>query len=244
MIYKLLCNKDTYLLSVSAFLILFNIYVQPILYILIIPSFIICWGGLSKNSLNYHERAKLLKYKEVTKSCLLHSIICSISDISISLSIFNIAAILVPVGINEFNIYFLTICILLSLFQNTIVTILQIEPITNNMSWAPLAKNSDCDNIFDELQYLKNIKTYIYVISFIFFIDSIYTFNFYNLAIVLLLLFYYYSIITFIKLSNMQQYFVQTNEQINKNIYLVCWYNQQEWVYAICFIYIFLLLKN
>ena len=112
------------------------------------------------------------------------------------------------------------------------------------MSWTPLEKNSDCDNIFDELQYLKNIKTYIYVISFIFFIDSIYNFNFYNLAIVLLLVFYYYSIITFIKLSNMQQYFVQTNEQINKNIYFVCWYNQQEWVYAICFIYIFLILKN
>lgn len=251
--YKLLCIKDTCLLGVSIFSIIFNIYVQPIMSILIIPIFFICWGGweywwscgVTKHSLNYHKRAKLFAYKEVTQSCLLHSIICSFSDISISLSIINIAGVLIPLGLQQFNIYFLTICILLALFQNTLVTILHLSPVTNNMSWSPLAGNSDCEHIDNELQHLENIKTYIYALSFIFFIESIYNFNFYNLAIVLLLLFYYYSIITFIKLSTIDQYFIQIDEQINRNVYLVCWNNQKEWLYAICLIYgTFLLLKN
>lgn len=251
--YKLLCSKDKSLLAISIFSIFINLYIQPILYILIIPSFFICWYGweywwscgISKNSLNYHQRASLFCYKEVTKSCLIHSIICAISDISLSLTIINIAGILIPIGLNQFNIYFLTICILLALFQNTIVTIFKLEPITNNMSWAPLVSNSNCEHINNELLYLENIKNYIYILIFVFFIDSIYYYNFYNLSIILLLVFYYYSIITFIKLSNIQQYFVNTNEQINQNIYLVCWNNQKEWSRAIIINYIiFLILKN
>lgn len=234
--YKLLCNRNKYLLSTSTFLILFNIYVQPILYILTYPSLIITFCNIVKNYLNYH------KNKEIAITYLLNTILISINNISIYLSIFNIASILVPIGINQFNIYFLTICILLVLFQNTIV---QLVSITINRSSNELVINLDCESIVNELQYIKNIKKFIYVISFIFFIESIYNYNFYNLAIVLLLIFYYYIIITFIKLSNMQQYVVQTDQQLNRNIYLVCWKNQQKSIYTICFTYIsFIILKK
>lgn len=237
--YKLLSIKDTYLLTVSAFFILFNIYVQPILYILIYPSLIITFCNIVKNYLNYN------KNKEIAVNYLLNTIIININNISIYLSIFNIAGILVPLGINEFNIYFLTICILLALFQNTISTIFQLIPTTINRSSNELVINLDCESIVNELQYIKNIKKFIYVISFIFFIESIHNYNFYNLAIVLLIIFYYYAIITYFKLSNMQQYVAQNDEQLNGNIYLVCWKNQQESIYAICFTYMsFLLLKK
>lgn len=234
--YKLLSNRNKYLLTTYTFFILFNIYLLPILYIFIYPSLIITFCNIIINYYNINKNKKnIVEY-------ILNIIIKNIKNLSIYLSIFNIASILIPIGIKEFNIYFLTICILLVLFQNTI---LKLVSIAFNNSSNELVINLDCENIVYELQYIKNIKKFIYVISLIFFIESIYNYNFYNLAIVLLLIFYYYIIMTFIKISNIQQYVVQTDEQFNINIYLVCWKNHQESIYSICFAYIsFIILKK
>lgn len=152
--YKLICKTDKIILfTSSSIIILTNLLLPSDLWLfLIVISFFTAWLGweywwsigYSKQSYDYHERALILKYTEVTKNIVFHSIILGISDVSISLYIFSLAKYLIPTGLHSFDINFLLLLVFFALTQNKLITLLKIIPITPNMSWAPLAFNSDC----------------------------------------------------------------------------------------------------
>ena len=108
MIYKFICKTDQIILISSSSIILLTIQLLPINIwnILTISSFLISWGGwelwwtvgYTLHSLNYHDRAIICNFTEVTNNLYIHSIILAISDVAISLYIFSLGLILFPDG--------------------------------------------------------------------------------------------------------------------------------------------------
>lgn len=154
--YKFLCKTDQVILLTSSSIIILTSTLLPIdIWIFIgFISFIICWLGweywwsigYTYQSFDYHERATIRHLTEVTNNITLHSVVLAISDVSISLYIFSLATYIIPDGLKIFNIEYALLLVFFGLIQNKIITVLQISPITSNMSWAPLAPNSDCIN--------------------------------------------------------------------------------------------------
>ena len=112
--YKLICKTDKLILLTSGTIITITNLLLPsdIWLFIIFISFFTAWLGweywwsigYSKQSYDYHERAIILKYKEVTNNITLHSIILGISDVSISLYIFSLVSYLNPRGLYSFDI--------------------------------------------------------------------------------------------------------------------------------------------
>ena len=86
----------------------------------------------------------MLDFTEVTNNIVFHSIILGYSDSSITLYVFSMTSYVIPSGLYTFNQYYLGLLIFLALFQNKLITISGISPITCDMSWAPLVHNSNC----------------------------------------------------------------------------------------------------
>lgn len=172
MIYKIICKTDQIILTMSSSIILLTRLLLPrdIWYVLGCSSFIICWGGweswwslgYTPSSLNYHHRAILCQFSEVTKNLYLHSIIAGISDISIALYVFSLTTYFVPSGLYEFNWIYYQLLIFCALIQNKLITMSKITPVTNGMSWAPLAHNSDCRTL---ISCWNNQQEWFYAIS-------------------------------------------------------------------------------
>ena len=95
------------------------------------------------------------------------SIIAGISDISIALYVFSLTTYLIPEGVHEFNWVYYQFLIFFALIQNKIITISRITPITNGMSWAPLAHNSNCRT---RVSCWNNQQEWFYAISIMYWI--------------------------------------------------------------------------
>ena len=171
MIYKFICETDKLILITSSTIISLTSFLLPIdkWLCIVCSSFIICWGGweywwtmgISPNSLDYHQRARLLQFTEVTYDMVLHSLILAISDIAISLYIFSVTTYIYPDGLYHFHLNYIGMILLLGIAQNKLITLSGISPITNNMSWAPLVHNSNCSN---SLSCWKNQQEWFYAI--------------------------------------------------------------------------------
>ena len=179
--YKLICKTDQIILLTSGSIIFITKLLLPfdIWLLLIFISFFVCWLGweywwsigYTPQSYDYHERAIILKYNEVTNNIIFHSIILAISDVSISLYIFSITTYLIPVGLTIFKLNYTLVLIFFALFQNKIITLSGIIPITSNMSWAPLAFNSTC---YNRLSCWNNQQEWLYGILIIYFFILMY----------------------------------------------------------------------
>ena len=154
--YKFLCKTDQIILlsSSSVILITKELLSNDIWLFIGFISFFICWLGweycwsigYSPQSYNYHKRAMIRQLSEVTNNITLHSLVLAISDVSISLYIFSLTSYIIPNGLQSFDINYILLLVFFGLLQNKIITLIQISPVTSNMSWAPLAPNSDCKN--------------------------------------------------------------------------------------------------
>ena len=183
--YKILCKSDQIILLTSTSVIILTSTILPfeIWSFIAFISFITCWLGweywwsigYTPQSYDYHERAIIRNYNEATYNIRLHSVILGISDVSISLYIFSLTTYLIPDGLTEFNINYLLTLIFFGLLQNKLITLSQISPITSNMSWAPLAPNSDC---YNSISCWKNQQEWFYAMIIMYFSLLFYSFLF------------------------------------------------------------------
>jgi len=181
--HKFLCKTDQIILLTSSSVIILTRTLLPlgIWLLLSFISFITCWLGweywwsigYTPQSFDYHERAIIKQLPEVTNNIVLHSIVLGISDVSISLYIFSITTYIIPDGLTSFNINYTILIVFFALLQNKIITISQISPITSNMSWAPLAPNSDC---YNSISCWKNQQEWLYGILIMYFFILLYSF--------------------------------------------------------------------
>ena len=184
--YKILCKTDQIILLTSSSIIILTSTLLPsdIWIFLGIISFFICWLGweywwsigYTYQSYDYHERAIIRQLSEVTNNIVLHSIVLAISDVSISLYMFSITTYIIPDGLRIFNINYLILLVFFGLLQNKIITLIQISPVTSNMSWAPLAPNSDC---FNSISCWNNQQEWFYASLIMYVCISLYNMIFY-----------------------------------------------------------------